>query len=204
MPNWSCEKHQFFAKYYSSKGSPEALKWLYQLNVDLAQSKDCRISINYLLPSDANKEEKRMLQEEKAKQQKQVEVERNLSREASLPPQAMYLQAGKYDRSGQQSDAIRLYELLIEKFPSSPLAVQATNRLVAIQADEKASNSSKPSNTICSHLYIGKAVSYKGCGALWCTTVEGVITGIGDGVATMRVTGSEYNGDVIEKSCSKF
>ena len=65
-------------------------------------------------------------------------------------------------------------------------------------------NASKPSNTTCSHLYIGKAVSYKGCGALWCTTVEGVITGIGDGVATMRVTGSEYNGDVIEKQCSKF
>lgn len=159
------------------------------------------------LENERKENEKREIEEQQEKtrlKQKERERQALLKRESALPPQAMYLQAGKYDRSGQQSDAIRLYELLIEKFPSSPLAVQATNRLVAIQADEKASNSSKPSNTTCSHLYIGKAVSYKGCGALWCTTVEGVITGIGDGVATMRVTGSEYNGDVIEKSCSKF
>ena len=86
-------------------------------------------------------------------------------------------------------------------YPNHPLAIKANDQL---QSMSTSTNSSRSSNMVCSHLYIGKAVSYKGCGALWCTTVEGVITGIGNGVATMKVTGSEYNGDVIEKSCSKF
>ena len=149
--------------------------------------------------------EQRRVQEEKAERQRQDEIERKeqarLKREAALPPQAMYLQAGKYDRQGSSSDAKRLYETLIEKYPNHPLAIKANDQL---QSKSTSMSSSRPSNTTCSHLYIGKAVSYKGCGALWCTTVEGVITGIGDGVATMRVTGSEYNGDVIEKPCSKF
>ncbi len=132
-----------------------------------------------------------------AEQQKQA----RLNSELALPPQAMYLQAGKYVRQGNSSDAKQLYETLIDKYPNHPLAIKANDQL---QSMSTSTNSSRSSNMVCSHLYIGKAVSYKGCGALWCTTVEGVITGIGNGVATMKVTGSEYNGDVIEKSCSKF
>lgn len=75
------------------------------------------------------------------------ERQARLKREAALPAQSMYLQAGKYDRNGQQSDAKRLYELLIEKYPNHALAVQANNRLVGIKSgNDAASTASSRAN----------------------------------------------------------
>ena len=84
-------------------------------------------------------EKERIAAEQQEKIRLKQEQER-FKREAVLPPQAMYLQAGKYDRSGQQSDAVRLYELLIEKYPNHALAVQANNRLVGVKSENDAAS----------------------------------------------------------------
>jgi hypothetical protein len=68
------------------------------------------------------------------------ELQARLKKEAALTVQPMYLQAGKYDRNSQLSDAVRLYELLIEKYPNHPLAVQANNRLVGIKSGNDAAS----------------------------------------------------------------
>lgn len=106
---------------------------------DLAKKNKIAAEIRY------KKEEAKRQEQEKHQAQiqaKKQERERQafLKRESDLPPQAMYLQAGKYDRNGQKYDAIRLYELLVDKYPDNSLAIQATNRLVAMQADEEAAS----------------------------------------------------------------
>ena len=45
-------------------------------------------------------------------------------------PQALYLQAGKLERQGQQAKARELYETLIDRFPVSEFAVKANDRLL--------------------------------------------------------------------------
>jgi hypothetical protein len=45
-------------------------------------------------------------------------------------PQAIYLQAGKLERQGQQAKARDLYETLIDRFPASEFAVKANDRLL--------------------------------------------------------------------------
>ncbi len=86
-------------------------------------------------------EQQNRVKREEAEQQAIIKREEaRLKREAALSPQAMYLQAGKYDRNGQKYDAIRLYELLVDKYPNNPLAIQATNRLVAMRADGEAAD----------------------------------------------------------------
>ena len=44
--------------------------------------------------------------------------------------QAIYLQAGKLERQGQQTKARELYETLIDRFPVSEFAVKANDRLL--------------------------------------------------------------------------
>ena len=91
-----------------------------------------------------------------------------LKRESALPAQAMYLQAGKYDRNGQQSDAVRLYELLIEKFPNHALAVQANNRLVGIRSGNEASNRADIENSQASAECGRRKEAYRmSCGDDW-------------------------------------
>ena len=63
------------------------------------------------------------------------ERQARIKKESGLSAQSMYLQAGKYDRNGQQSDAVRLYELLIEKYPNHALTIQANNRLIGIKSE---------------------------------------------------------------------
>jgi hypothetical protein len=63
-----------------------------------------------------------------------------------LPPQGMYLLAGKYDRNGQRSDAVRLYEILVDKYADHPLAIQASNRLVSMQSDLEAASRLREEN----------------------------------------------------------
>jgi hypothetical protein len=59
---------------------------------------------------------------------------------ASAPadsPQALYLQAGKEERSGSLTKARELYESIIDRFPESDFAVKANDRLLTIAAPPK-------------------------------------------------------------------
>lgn len=48
--------------------------------------------------------------------------------------QGLYLQAGKLERQGNRQQAQEAYELLIERFPDSELAVKANDRLLQLVA----------------------------------------------------------------------
>ena len=48
----------------------------------------------------------------------------------SKDPQAMYLAAGRYERAGRDSEAAKVYERIIDRFPASPWAVKANDHLL--------------------------------------------------------------------------
>lgn len=73
-------------------------------------------------------EERRIANEEYEKRQ-QAEVRSYNSILSSKDPQAMYLAAGKYERNGDAYKANQIYERLIDRFPSSPFAVKASDQL---------------------------------------------------------------------------
>ncbi len=55
-------------------------------------------------------------------------------------PQGMYLAAGQYERKGESYNARKIYEAIVERFPSSSWAVKANDRLLGIKADSDASS----------------------------------------------------------------
>lgn len=64
--------------------------------------------------------------------------------ETALTPQALYLQAGKEERSGSAVKAREIYETIIERFPESDFAVKANDRLLAISPFLKAGSEAMP------------------------------------------------------------
>lgn len=64
--------------------------------------------------------------------------------ETALNPQALYLQAGKEERSGSVAQAREIYEKIIDRFPESGFAVKANDRLLAISPASKAGSEAKP------------------------------------------------------------
>ncbi|HJV36881.1 hypothetical protein [Geomonas sp.] len=58
-----------------------------------------------------------------------------LASEAPAPPenaQSLYLQAGKAERQGHTAKAQELYEAIIDRYPTSELAVKANDRLLEL------------------------------------------------------------------------
>lgn len=54
----------------------------------------------------------------------------------TMDPQAIYLQAGKYERMSDSDRAKRLYEFLADAFPKSQWAVKSNDRLLQLRSDE--------------------------------------------------------------------
>ncbi|NJD92130.1 MAG: hypothetical protein FIA91_11570 [Geobacter sp.] len=64
--------------------------------------------------------------------------------DTALNPQALYLQAGKEERSGSAAKAKEIYESIIDRFPESDFAVKANDRLLAMPAAVKTPEEAKP------------------------------------------------------------
>ena len=58
--------------------------------------------------------------------------------------QSLYLQAGKAERQDQQARARELYEAIIDRFPTSELAVKANDRLLDLLQVKGAPSATKP------------------------------------------------------------
>lgn len=50
------------------------------------------------------------------------------------PPKEIYLQAGRYERQGEQRNAKSLYEFLADNFPDSPYSEKANDRLLSLKS----------------------------------------------------------------------
>lgn len=70
-------------------------------------------------------------------------------------PQAMYLKAGKLERSGDSYKARELYTAIADRFPDSPLAVKASDRLLTMDKDAE-NKSHQDRLKACAHVYVGK------------------------------------------------
>ena len=75
------------------------------------------------------------IESEKRRKQEQARFDAAMG---AKDPQAMYLAAGKYEREGDSYNARKLYEQLIDRFPSSPFAAKANDQLLANQRSDKA------------------------------------------------------------------
>lgn len=138
--------------------------------------------------------------EEKARSKREMEEEKaRLKREMGLSPQAMYLQAGKYEREGNASDAKRLYETLIEKHPNHPLAIKANDQLLSVSSGAVSSYKQSDSDD-CSQLYVGKPVKMYYRKLPGYSPIDVVIVGVGGGKASAR----RDVGDIVERDCSYF
>jgi hypothetical protein len=145
---WSSDDEVYNAWYFDlSKGKRLICGKLDENYVIMARSKlhsERNLAKKNKIADEIRYQEQEYKRQEQDKRQEQIRLKNleqaRLKREAALLPQAMYLQAGKYDRNGQEYDAIRLYELLVDKYPNNPLAIQATNRLVAMRADAEAAD----------------------------------------------------------------
>jgi hypothetical protein len=62
---------------------------------------------------------------------------------AGETPQSLYLQAGKAERQAQQGKAKELYEALIDRYPTSELAVKANDRLLELMKGSTAAEPGK-------------------------------------------------------------
>jgi len=58
-------------------------------------------------------------------------------------PQIIYLAAGKHERNGESSEATKMYENLIERFPSSQWAVKANDQLNADRRQKAANDAAR-------------------------------------------------------------
>lgn len=75
------------------------------------------------------------IESEKRRKQEQARLDAAMN---AKDPQAMYLAAGKYEREGDAYNARKVYEQIIERFPSSPFAAKANDQLLANQRSDKA------------------------------------------------------------------
>ncbi len=125
-----------------SRKNSEISTGLFEDGILVKQFFNCSSQVECLENEKRENKKREIEEQQETARLKREEKERQakLNRESNLSPQAMYLQAGKYDRNGQKYDAIRLYEILVDKYPDNSLAIQATNRLVAMQADEEAAS----------------------------------------------------------------
>jgi len=64
--------------------------------------------------------------------------------DTAMNPQALYLQAGKEERSGSAAKAQEIYETIIDRFPESDFAVKANDRLLAMPAVAKTPADAQP------------------------------------------------------------
>ena len=132
--------------------------------------------------------------------------------------QAMYLQAGKAQRSGSISvngvdfNASELYEAIVEKFPSSEYAVKASDQLNAMGRSERQSKvATAQANNSCNRFYPGKKVRIiiQREAFLYGTqhdSVWGVVLGVSpeNGMLSFKVTDINQHyktGDVVESRC---
>lgn len=106
-----------------------------------------------------------------------------LKRQLAPGAQGLYLQAAQKQRSGDTSEAARLYELIIEHFPTNPLAVKAADQLTAMSRSASSSRSSASSGA-CSHLYVGKTIELRN--PTFGYTVNAEIRGLGSTRASVR------------------
>ena len=77
------------------------------------------------------------IESEKRRKQEQARFDSAMS---AKDPQAMYLAAGKYEREGDSYSARKVYEQIIDRFPSSPFAAKANDQLLANQRSDRASS----------------------------------------------------------------
>ena len=75
------------------------------------------------------------IESEKRRKQEQARFDAAMG---AKDPQAMYLAAGKYEREGDSYSARKVYEQIIDRFPSSPFAAKANDQLLANQRSDKA------------------------------------------------------------------
>lgn len=111
------------------------------------------------------REEARQIELRKKEEIRQREAEKLFSKQiASKKPQEMYIAAGKYEASGDNERAIKLYNAIIERFSEHDLAIKATDRLTRIKDTQtarelnasKKSSSDDSSDHSCDHVYVGK------------------------------------------------
>lgn len=123
----------------------------------------------------------------KAETEKQRQAEERIFNSvlSSKDPQAMYLGAGKYQRNGESWKAQQIYERLVDRFPSSPFAVKASDQLSENKRVNEASNAvqsavdnasqnarelsyqqCKNEETACYSRTNGKGNCYRGCNNL--------------------------------------
>jgi hypothetical protein len=75
------------------------------------------------------------IESEKRRKQEQARFDSAMN---AKDPQAMYLAAGKYEREGDSYSARKVYEQIIDRFPSSPFAAKANDQLLANRRSDKA------------------------------------------------------------------
>lgn len=80
----------------------------------------------------------------------------------SKSPQKMYIEAGIQERKGYTSNANKLYEAIIDRFPKSDFAVKASDKLTSANRAERAeSNRRSQSQQECEN---NKNACLAGCG----------------------------------------
>ena len=89
-------------------------------------------------PERLAKEERERQAELAAEKRRKQEQARFDAAMGAKDPQAMYLAAGKYEREGDSYSARKVYEQIIDRFPSSPFAAKANDQLLANQRSDKA------------------------------------------------------------------
>ena len=75
------------------------------------------------------------IESEKRRKQEQARFDAAMN---AKDPQAMYLAAGKYEREGDSYSARKVYEQIIDRFPSSTFAAKANDQLLANQRSDRA------------------------------------------------------------------
>lgn len=118
-------------------------------------------------------------------------------------PQQLYLLAGQSQRgqsveiNGHGFGATTLYELIIEKFPSSEFAVKATDQLSAMGRAKDA----RTEESACSGKYVGQRVYM---GKAFGLAVYGEVLGVGKTKMSVRVLHPSGSREVEEHFCNAY